>query len=343
MTIWFGRLGALAALPDPFQGMAAAAVRQSTVAQTIGGGQVVSFAPGPGRRGFAMAWNHLDPDQRTVFEEFFAGLRGPGPFVLFDPSRRNHLSANQSGTTSVTNDATGFSVYDPSESVTSNPDAYLRGPRSLRWTLPATVVSGVLELDPPAGLVGVPAPAGQPWTLSGSVSLSGVAVSVSVTVTLSWRRIDGSEVSTTAGTTVVAVPGAWTAFSVSAAGPPAGAVALRAQLRVAPGVLTTAAIAPGAVGGQVAAAAPAGAVVQSGRAQIAVVPPRRPATALVIERAPISSTDVLIDRLQLDMFNGVRAWVAGTGVPQVSMVDLSPVYDVVFPYASITATFVEVG
>lgn len=345
MTIWFGRLGALSALPDPLRGMTVPAARAGTEAATIGGGRVVSFAPGSGRRRFQMGWNHLDPDHLTIFEEYFAGLRGPGPFVLLDPARRNHLTANQAGATSASNDATGFTV-DASEAVTSNPDAFLRGPRSARWTLPATVTSGVFELAPPAGLVGVPAPSGQPWTFSGSVSLAGLVSSVSVTPALSWRRVDGSEVSATLGTPVAAVPGSWTAYSVSAA-PPAGAAAVRAQLRVATGALSTSLGGVDVVDLTTAPPSPPRLLgpVAGGPSRPVVSGGWRPPTSAVafVARAPHATSDLLVDQLQLDMFNGVRAWVAGTGVPQVSMVDLSPVYDQFYPYASIAATFVEVG
>lgn len=342
---WLGKLGALAALPTPRPGLTPTSVRAGTVAQTIGGGQVASFASPTGRRVYQMAWNHLPPESYTMLEEFFTGARGRGPFILLDPARRNLLSANQSGTTSATSDTSGFTV-DPSEAVTSTSDTYSRGPQSLRWTLPGVVTSGVLDLDPPGRLAGWPTPPGQSWTLSGLLNLAGVAASVTVTPTLSWRRIDGSEVSASTGVPVAVAPGGWAAFSVSGAAP-GGAVAFRAQLRAPVGVLATAGI-----GTDVTDLSPSArprlatrwASGGPGQPLVAALaaPPRLPGTAL-IERPGVSSTDVLVDQLQLEMNPAAQTWVVGTGVPLVSMTALSPVYDQFIPYASMTATFVEVG
>lgn len=344
--LWLGKVGALAQLPSPRRGLDATWERASTVARTIGGGQVVSFAPG-GRRTLKPQWAALPYATYATLEEFYTGQRGPGPWVVLDSARRNHLSRNQSSAGSADSDASGFSVAsDSGEWVTSTADMYLRGPRSIRWTLPAAVLSGILELDPPAGLVGVPAPSGQPWTWSGSVSLAGLVASVSVTPALSWRRIDGSQVSVTTGTPVSAVPGAWTAYSVSLSAPPAGAVAVRAQLRVAPGVLTTAAILPAAVAvtPPLPARSAAPLIVSSlGRIQHGGAARRPSAGAARVIRAPITTTDVLIDQPMLDMYASVRAWAPGTGVPQCSWTHLTDVATWVDHRMPIEAVLIEVG
>lgn len=345
--IYFGRVGALVQLPSPRRGLDATWVRPSSVKTTLGGGQVVQFAPA-GRRTWRVEWPVLSYDRYAVLEEWYTGARGPGPFVLLDTARRNHLARNQAAATSAELDASGWSVADGSgEAVTSTADAYQRGPRSLRWTLPATVLSGVLGLDPPTGLVGVPAPAGQPWSWSGVLSLAGVAPSVPVTPVLSWRRVDGSEVATTAGTPVVAVPGAWTSYAVSApAGPPAGGVAVDAQLRVTPGVLTAAAILPlAALAGTPAPRRPARSFAVSASRRELVTPPapRRLAAPAVIVRAPISTTDVLVDQPQLEMAAAPTAWAPGTGVPQVSWLSLTDIATWVAYRMPIEAVWVEVG
>jgi hypothetical protein len=345
--LWIGKIGALVQVPSPRRGMDTTWDRASTVAGTIGGGQVVSFAPG-GRRTIKAQWGALSYSQYQVLEELYVGARGPGPWVVLDSARRNHLTRNQASATSADGDAGGFTVDPLTEQVTSTPDVYLRGPRSARWTLPATVVTGVLELDPPAGLIGVPAPAGQPWTFSGSVTCTGIAPSVTLTPALSWRRVDGSEVSATLGTPVAAAAGGWTAYNVSAAAPPAGAVAVRAQLRVTPGAVTTAALLPGNIetpGTPAPARVPATGFTTAlpGRTVMPSPLRRRPPPTVQLERAPITTTDVLVDQLQLDMSAAARAWAPGTGVPQCSWLSLSDVETWVDHRMPVAAVLVEVG
>lgn len=341
-TFYLGKVGTMVALPDPLPGASNPATRESTTRPTIGGGRIVSFSPAPGRRTWDMQWQHLDPDQAAYLEAFFVGANGPGPFALLDTARRNHLSAGQSSATSVDADVSAFTV-DASEGLSSTADMYQRGPRSLRWTLPSTVTSGVLVVDPPTGLVGFPTPSGLPWTFSGSLYVAGEAASVTVTPVLSWRRSDGSEVSTTSGTPVV-VAGAWSSFSVSLSGPPAGAVALVPQLRVTPGVIATGAAGANLV--QVIAAAsprPMAPHVATGRTLMATTPRRPAAASVVLERSPLTTTDVLVDQLQLDANSTARAWVPGTGVPLVSVVGNPTAYPVFTPYRSAGLQLVEVG
>lgn len=344
-TFYLGKPGTMVGLPDPLPGASNPATRTSMARSTIGGGRVVSFTPGPPRRTWDMQWQHLDPDQAASLEGFFVGAYGQGPFALIDSARRNLLSANVSTATSSDASASGFTV-DPTEAVTSTVDTYLRGPRALRWTLPATVTSGVLTVDPPGGLVGVPAPTGLPWTWSGSLYAVGTAPSVTVTPVLSWRRPDGSELSITSGTPVV-VAGAWSTFSVSAAAPPAGAVAFVAQLRVTPGVLTAAV---GGVGAPTVWPSPAPrrptvvSVTTAAGVTFSSLGGRRPLVGTaVLERAPVSTTDVLLDQPQLDMFATARAWVPGTGVPLVSIVANPSSYPVFTPYRATSLQLVEVG
>jgi hypothetical protein len=345
MPFYLGNPGAVAQLPLPIRPISPPLIIPYAVAATIGGGQVAMRAPGPGRRTFTLVFDWLDAAALSVFEEFFTGARGPGPFALLDPGRVNRLTANQSSATSVSNDGSGFSVAPGSgEAVTSNAATYLRGPRSARWSLPGTVLAGVLDFDPPTGLAGLPAPTGQPWTFSGQLSCAGLAASVTVTPAVSWRRVDGSEVSTTAGTPVAAVVGSWTAYSVSAAGPPAGAVAVRAQLRVTPGVLVSGAAGVGMVGTVVGRRTWAGAAGTGGPSD--VIASGRPVTPApgwaTFGRGLVQTTDVLVDQPMLDMFGSVRTWALGTGVPRCSLVAM-PETNRVIPYRDLVVTLVEVG
>lgn len=348
MTFYFGRASAgLVALPPPGKGLTPTLERQSTVHESSSGGRVVDLASRT-RRTFALSWTDLDPAALSTLEEFFTGARGPGPFVLLDPGRRNYLTPNQSGATSQSNDGTGFQVSAGSgEAVSSASAPVLRGPRSLRWSLPATVTSGVLDLTPPAGLIGFPTPAGTPWTWSGQISSAGLAASVTVTPALSWVRADGSEVAATLGTPVAATPAGWAAWSVSLATPPAGAVYVRPQLRVATGVLVT-----GGFGGDVVdmigqprrGSGHLGAVAIGGRVLVVAPRPARWGTGglTLIEAGPSSATALLVDQLQLDMSATARTWVVGTGVPLVSFTALGETYTTL-PQRNVVATMVEVG
>lgn len=348
MTFYLGRAAdGFAALRSPDRGIEPTATSVTNVHQASSGARVVDLSP-RAMRTYRMAWSWMDPDTYSVLEEFRHGARGDGPFVLLDPGRRNHLAANQASATSSRNDVTGFRVPDDSgEVLGSSSTLHQRGPRALRWSLPATVVSGLLSLDPPTGLEGFPLPAGQPWTFSGTVSLAGVLSSLNVTPALSWRALGGAEIAATLGTPVAAVPGAWTSWSVSLATPPAGAVYVLPQLRVAPGVLTTAGVQTN-YDYPTQPRRPRRGTVRSwatGPLQpvMGLAGPRasKPGQVIIVA-APSPLVDLVIDKLQLDMSATARAWVMGTGIPQVTMTALSEEYRLL-PDRNCAATFVEVG
>lgn len=348
MPFWLGNPGVSVALPSPNKGLTPTLDLPAAVGKTIGGGQVVSRAPGPGRRIYSLAWTALDPVSYSLLEEFRTGARGPGPHALLDPGRRNLLSLNQSSATSATSAASGFTA-DAGEGLLSTTDLWLRGPRSLRWRLPAVVTSGVLRFDPPAGLVGIPAPPGMAWTFSCWLSLTGAAASVTVTPVLSWRRADGIEVATTLGSPVAAVAGSWVFCSVSG-GPLAGGVALGAQLQVTPGTIASVTAMPTVIGMGRRVRAPSrpatltARVITANRLVIQGLGRTRPPsrTGFLVEPAQMSTSDVVVDKPMLDLWPTPRAWVLGTGVPRVSVTDLPETYRTL-PDRDCTATLVEVG
>jgi hypothetical protein len=71
-------------------------------------------------------------------------------------------------------------------------------------------------------------------------------------------------------------------------------------------------------------------------------PPQPARGAAIVLQATVATTDVYVDQLQLDANAATRPWVAGTGVPLVSITALSELYKTL-PFHSATATLVEVG
>lgn len=331
MPFYLGNAGASVQLPYAIRPHDPTLVRPASVKQTIGGGQVVGRPPGPGRRTYQVVFNWLAAEDLTVLEEFYAGARGPGPFALLDPGRRNKLTANQASTGAVGGDTTGFEV-DATEQVSLSTELLIgAGLSTLRWDLPVTVTSGVLALPAPTGLVGVPAPAGQAWTFSAQLAGTGADPFVSVMAALQWLDPTGMVVATTFGAPVSVLPGAWTQVAVSVAGPSGAAVQ--------PALVVD----PTSVMG---VAGPGDIPV---RRYPFTMPVRRatpvgplPAAINRFAGAGSYAGGVLVAQPQLDMWASVRTWVLGTGVPRVSLVSM-PETDRILPWRDVTATLVEVG
>lgn len=160
MSLWLGRPSTLVALPDPAPGLSATVTRRFGEHVTLGGGRVVDFA-GPGRRTFRLHWDRLSDDEYAVLEAFHTGAWGPGPWLLVtDDAAWNLLTPNQAGGTDATGDPTGFDTVDDTERLTSSTARAWRGRRSLAWSLPAAVTRGLLFIDPPDGMLGLPVPDG---------------------------------------------------------------------------------------------------------------------------------------------------------------------------------------
>jgi hypothetical protein len=266
VTFWLGKPNSvLTALPHPGRGIDATLRIESQVKATIGGGQAVDRAPG-GRRTYELDWASLSPEQHSSVEEFWLGAKGPGPFALLDPWRRNHLTAAQSSATSVTNDTTGFTP-SASETLASVTTPVRRGPRALAWTIPSSA-AGILTLTPPAGMTAWPTPALAVWTFSAWLRGGGTDPIVTAGSDIVWLDSAGAALSTSTGGTIATASGAYAQISQTATAP-ANAVSFSLRLRVTPASIAT-------------------------------------------------STIVYVDQPQLDLYNGVRAWVLGTGIPLVS-------------------------
>lgn len=267
MTFWLGApASVLTALPHPGRGLDAPLNIPTNPRQTIGGGLAVDRAP-KGTRTYELAWTSLSPEQHSIVEEFQHGARGRGPFILLDPWRRNHLTANQSSATSTWNTTTGFTP-SASETVASATTPVRRGPRALAWTIPSSSTAGILTITPPSGHTMWPTPALATWTFSAWVRGGGTDPIVTIGSDIVWLDTAGATLSTATGSTIASASGAYAQISqISTA--PAGAVGFNLRLRVTPASVS-------------------------------------------------ASATLYVDQPQLDMYNGVRNWVFGTGVPLVS-------------------------
>lgn len=341
MTFWLGRPGTLlTALPHPRKGINPTLTRQSSTVATIGGGRIVGYAPGPGRRQYDMAWSGLDQVTASVLEEFAVGARGPGPFALLDPGRRNHLSANQSAAGSVDLDGTGWTP-SAGETVDAVAWPYVRGPRSLRWSLPPSGASaGRLQLDGPLGYPGVPIPAGQPWSFSAKVSGGGADQAVTIAAVLAWLDASGFEIAATIGTPAATASGTWSTVSVSTATPPSAAVYVRAELRATAGTHSS-----GSTGRGDLPHFPVRLRAASGPSMLTKGLAARggPAAGSVLHDWWFGGqVEVYVDQPQLELAAAPSAWVLGTGVPLVAMPSLDTSYRTL-PKRGHQATFVEIG
>lgn len=238
MAFYLGKPGSFAmiTLPHPGRGIDASNQRLSRTSETIGGGRQVTFAPGPGRREWRLPWRSLTPEQASVLEEFATGARGPGPFCFLDPGRRNHLTANQSAATSVDLGTTGFTP-SASETVASSSTLYVRGPRSLKWSV-TSATAGVLKFDAPGSYAGMPVPPATTWTLQAAIQPGGADTSFTIGAALVWLNSAGSTVATTVGPAVATTASTWNLI-VATGTCPATALYVRPEIRVTAGVSTT--------------------------------------------------------------------------------------------------------
>lgn len=333
MTLWIGKVGSLVKVPTPHGVLDATWERTSTVKDTIGGGRNTSFAPG-GRRMFKPHWELLTYDDYIAVEELYTGARGPGPWVVLDSNRRNHLTLNQAASGSVSSDTTGWVTLTTAETLDVATSPVYRGPRSIKWMLPtAGAAVGVLRLGPPGTLPGWPAPADQPWTWSARLLAAGVDPAVTVTPALLWMDSTGVPVGTTIGAPVALANAAFTQVSVTAA-TPAGACFLP-ELRVDLSTLS------GAWSGFGDAPVRSGWASSRNLRQQAVGSPLAAALANYVWGG--ATADLYIDTPLLDMYAGVRGWAPGTGVPRCSWLSAPDVEGFDGHRLPVDAVLVEVG
>lgn len=231
MTIWFGRVGALTAFPSIGRSISAPLSVPSAVHQIAGrGGRVVDRFPGAAARVYGMARSWLTADELSIFEAYYLGAYGPGPFVLIEPWRRNMLSANQSSGTDVLADTTGFVAL--TGAITSSTAQADNGVRSLAWAVTAanqSIITGNIAGTATAD-VAFDVPVLPLATYTGQYRGRLSTSTGTVRIDILWYDAAGTFISTSTGTPAALSTSAFTTIAVNGTAPSNAALArLRAQ------------------------------------------------------------------------------------------------------------------
>lgn len=206
------------------------------VHRTLGGSYAVDRA-GREPRTWQLDWKWLSADERRHLHALFTGQYGPGPWVLLDPATTNYLTPQQASGTDKAQDTSGFSIAAGGETLVSSTAQFVSGSRSLRWSLPAAVTSGILTLAAPPSLTAWATPEAEWWTFSGQLRGGGADPTVNVQLALRWLDAAGAQVAETLGPVVTLGAAAWSPPVVS--GPcPAGAVQFVPRTKVAAASVT---------------------------------------------------------------------------------------------------------
>lgn len=228
-SIYFGTPGALFTIPHPRGGVESTRVRP-TQGFPLGNGESRTRKGLQGSRAFTLSWERLDFDTFETLRAYDQGHMGPGPFVVLDPGRRNMLLANQSSSTSLTNDETNFTIAGSGCSIDSSLTLTSGVPRSLAWTFNITSpASGaaILTLDSPyAGWPGVPVVANRQMCFSALLRGGGADAIVSYAAEMQWYDATGALLSTSIGSTLASSAGAWQTLQVVGAAPATAAFVL---------------------------------------------------------------------------------------------------------------------
>lgn len=170
MDIWYGRPGALTALPWPAPGVPFGIEPMISERRSLGGARLVSRTGQP-RRTWRYTWQRLTQDEYDLIVPYWDGTAGRGPFALIQPAGgpRNLLTFDQSTCGEQTATAGGFQL-DTAGNVTSQQAAAMVGIRGLQWA-PANVGQFLRTFNRwwPTSVSGsslLPVLAGEPMTAS---------------------------------------------------------------------------------------------------------------------------------------------------------------------------------
>lgn len=206
-AVYFGRPGALVALPYPAGGIARPYDRSTYDFINGAGGHRISQLIG-GSRPYTLSWSALHVDNYALLEKYWTGNMGIGPWAIIDPAMTNMLDPNQAGATSQQNNAAYG--WQKTENIASfgdlwsnmNPTFIHRdgAPRSLQWlfdTAPAAYPV-MWPTKPYGNWHGWPIVQGQSYAFSCWMRPDGViATNVTIAAKLQWLTVDGTYISET--------------------------------------------------------------------------------------------------------------------------------------------------
>lgn len=226
--LYLGPLGtALTAIRAPQPGMDRSPSAGEGVHELLAGGYATDRSPHLCRQ-WQMSWG-WDDDTWWILSGFASGQLGIGPYAMYEPAMVNLLTPNQASGTEAFKTTLGFSC-DATEALASTSTFAQQARRSLKWSLPASVTSGILTLAAPQSLIGWPvAPSSYAFSAYCRTGASG-DTSFSVTMALRWLDAAGAQVSESVNTAST-VTTAFVQLSLSAS-PPATAVYVVPRIKV---------------------------------------------------------------------------------------------------------------
>lgn len=235
-SIYFGRPGALVALPWP-RGDMDKQYERLTFDFASGAGQHTIQSMTHGSRAHSLNWNALHIDNFILLSQYWEGSMGLGPWALIDPSVPNLLLPNQASAGNATYDLTGWKIDDVTSasgtlfiSANAGGSAFQHrtgGQRSIRWQFTVTPsTTPVLYLTTPyRNWYGIPVKDGLPYTFSAWARPDGsVDTSIQCAAKVAWYGPTGSLLSTSSGGDITMTT--WTKLSVTANAPAGAAFAV---------------------------------------------------------------------------------------------------------------------
>jgi hypothetical protein len=237
MAVYLGPPGRMLTLPGALLGADASLVRAGSPRQLLGGGQAVDTV-GTAKRRYSLQWRHLTDAVFAQVEALVAGVYGPGPYLLLDPSRTNLLPANVASPTSVRGDTYPWGTSTGALASVSTPTP-LAGRRIISWT-PGTAIAGNATVYGYAfGLAQVFAvPVVTGLTYSFAASLRTTTGTATMAARIDSYSASGVLLSNTSGSTASIGTGAWTTLSVTGVTPNAAAVYVGPSVEVPAGTTT---------------------------------------------------------------------------------------------------------
>jgi hypothetical protein len=188
----------------------------------LGNGEMRARRALQGSRLYELGYERLTFATHSTLLAYDQGHMGPGPFAFLDPGQLNELLVNQAAATSLTNDASNFTIAGSAQTIASSTTLTTGTPRSLAWTFNATSPSSgssVLTLDSPyAGWAGIPV-VSRPYCFSCSVRGGGSDAIVTYVPEMQWYDVSNALLSTSSGTPVASSSGAWSQMFVTASPP----------------------------------------------------------------------------------------------------------------------------